>query len=196
MTWLAWKLSLKQAYPRVREIKLMNQPGPIPDSYWVTDNFLAGEYPGSRHKAEAREKLQAFLKAGINFFLDLTEKVERNVALKPYEDLLLEEAARSGRAVEYKRMPIRDVEVPTPALMTEILDTIDAALAAGKKVYIHCWGGVGRTGTVVGCYLVRHGMPGEEALHKIAELRKGTPDGWKTAPQTTAQRQMVLDWRK
>jgi protein-tyrosine phosphatase len=92
-------------------------------------------------------------------------------------------------------MPIRDVEVPTPAVMTEILDTLDAALAAGKKVYIHCWGGVGRTGTVVGCYLVRHGMPGEEAIRKIAELRKGTPDDWKTAPQTKAQRQMVLDWR-
>jgi atypical dual specificity phosphatase len=173
----------------------MDQPRPIPDSYWVTDNFLAGEYPGSRHEAEAREKLQAFQEAGITFFLDLTEKVERNVSLKSYEYLLIEEAAKSGRSVEYKRMPIRDVEVPTPAVMTEILDTLDAALAAGKKVYLHCWGGVGRTGTVVGCYLVRHGMPGEEAIRKIAELRKGTPDDWKTAPQTKAQRQMVLHWR-
>jgi protein-tyrosine phosphatase len=173
----------------------MDQPRPIPDSYWVNPNFLAGEYPGSRHEAEAREKLQAFQEAGITFFLDLTEKVERNVSLKSYEYLLIEEAAKSGRSVEYKRMPIRDVEVPTPAVMTEILDTLDAALAAGKKVYLHCWGGVGRTGTVVGCYLVRHGMPGEEAIRKIAELRKGTPDDWKTAPQTKAQRQMVLHWR-
>lgn len=173
----------------------MNQTRPIPDSYWVQANLLAGEYPGSRHEAEAREKLRAFLEAGINYFLDLTEKVERNVSLKPYETLLMEEAARLGRTVEYKRIPIRDVEVATLATMTEILDTLDTVLAAGKKVYLHCWGGVGRTGTVVGCYLVRHGMPGNEAIRRIAELRKGTPDEWKTAPQTETQRQMVLNWQ-
>ena len=31
-------------------------------------------------------------------------------------------------------------------------------------MYLHCWGGVGRTGTVVGCWLVRHGRTGDEAL--------------------------------
>ena len=172
----------------------MEQARPIPDSYWVSPDFLAGEYPGSRHEAEARQKLQALLGAGINFFLDLTEEVERNVSLKPYKQLLDEEAAKLGKKVEYRRIPIRDVDVATPEIMVEILDTIDAAIAAGKKVYIHCWGGIGRTGTVVGCYMVRHGMTGEAAIRKIAELRKGTPDEWKTAPQTQAQRNMIINW--
>jgi protein-tyrosine phosphatase len=108
--------------------------------------------------------------------------------------LLEDEAAQMGKAVEYRRIPIRDVDVPTPETMVEILDTIDGALSAGKKVYVHCWGGVGRTGTVVGCFLVRHGLSGEAAIRKIAELRKGTPDDWKTAPQTQAQRDMILNW--
>ena len=172
----------------------MNQARPIPDSYWVSPDFLAGEYPGSRQEAEAREKLQALLAAGIDFFVDLTEEVERNVSLKPYQKLLDEEAARLGKQVEYHRISIRDVEVPTPEVMEKILDTIDAALSAGHKVYIHCWGGIGRTGTVVGCYMVRHGLTGEAAIRKIAELRKGTPDEWKTAPQTRAQREMILNW--
>ncbi|MBN9392910.1 MAG: dual specificity protein phosphatase family protein [Chloroflexi bacterium] len=173
----------------------MTQARPIPDSYWVSPAFLAGEYPGSRHEAEARQKLQALLDAGITFFVDLTEEVERNVSLKPYNQLLDEEAARLGKQVEYRRISIRDIEVPTPETMATILDTIDGALAAGRKVYVHCWGGIGRTGTVVGCYMVRHGLSGEAAIKKIAELREGTPDAWKTAPQTQAQRDMILNWR-
>ncbi|MFZ5949388.1 MAG: fused DSP-PTPase phosphatase/NAD kinase-like protein [Candidatus Rifleibacteriota bacterium] len=30
-------------------------------------------------------------------------------------------------------------------------------MAAGKPVYVHCWGGLGRTGVVVGCWSRRHG---------------------------------------
>lgn len=172
----------------------MDKARPIPDSYWITPHFLAGEYPGSRHEAEARQKIDAFLEAGVNFFIDLTEEVERNVSLKPYQKLLMEEGQKSGHKVEYKRIPIRDVDVTTPETMTQILDTIDEALAADKTVYVHCWGGIGRTGTVVGCWLVRHGSTGEAAIQKIAELRKGTPDEWKTAPQTQAQRNMILNW--
>lgn len=172
----------------------MTQARPIPDSYWVSPDLLAGEYPGSRHEAEARQKIQALLAAGITFFVDLTEEVERNVSLKPYKQLLDEEAAKLGTHVEYRRLPIRDIEVPTPETMAAILDTIDKAQAQGRKVYVHCWGGIGRTGTVVGCFMVRQGMTGEAAIRKIAELREGTPDAWKTAPQTQAQRNMILNW--
>src|SRR3712207_6971239 len=48
--------------------------------------------------------------------------------------------------------------------------------AEGGLPYVHCWGGIGRTGTVVGCYLVEHGMDGEQAIAAIAEWRAGTPD--------------------
>ena len=86
------------------------------------------------------------------------------------------------------------METPTQEEMAGILDTIDAALDAGHTVYVHCYGGIGRTGTVIGCYLVRHGMSGEEALEEIAGLRQGTPDGWKRSPETEPQRQMVQNW--
>ncbi|MDP9378687.1 MAG: hypothetical protein M3Q29_00795 [Chloroflexota bacterium] len=158
---------------------------PIPDSYWLEPGtLLAGEYPGSRDEAKARAKVQALLDAGVTLFIDLTDDGDR---LKPYEHLL------GGRARRVN-LPIRDLNVPTPPKMRDILDSIDAALDAGDIVYFHCWGGVGRTGTVAGCYLVRHGMPGEEALQRIAELRRGTPDGWKRSPETPEQRRMVRDW--
>jgi protein-tyrosine phosphatase len=62
-------------------------------------------------------------------------------------------------------------------------------------VYVHCFGGIGRTGTVVGCYLVRHGADAETALAEIARRRQGTPDGYRRSPETNEQRQFVLTWR-
>jgi hypothetical protein len=166
---------------------------PIPDSYWVwAGRLLAGEYPGSKSDAAAREKLRRFLDAGVTFFLDLT--VEGESGLRPYAALLREEAAATGRSAIHRRMPIRDGGTPAPAEMTGILDTIDAALGDGHTVYVHCWGGIGRTGTVVGCYLVRHGLGGRQALAEIARLRQGTPDGDRQSPENDRQEQMVLDW--
>lgn len=164
---------------------------PIPDSYWlVPGKLLAGEYPGAKTKDEARHKLRSFLNAGVSFFLDLTEENER---LEPYAPLLLEE---SERPVEHKRMPIPDLGVPSTDLMREIQQVITSALAAGHTVYVHCWGGIGRTGTVIGCYMVEQEMSGIEALAEIRRLRRDTPDGWKKSPETHAQEDFVKSWRR
>jgi protein-tyrosine phosphatase len=86
------------------------------------------------------------------------------------------------------------MDTPTTDEMDNILETIDRALEASETVYVHCYGGIGRTGTVVGCYLARHGTPGDKALELIAHWREGTPDGWRTSPETRDQRAMVLNW--
>lgn len=171
----------------------MTQDRPIPDSYWVELGRLwAGEYPGSKDEAAAREKIRKLLEAGITLFLDLTDEYDH---LEPYRELLSEVASAGGRTVEHKAMPIRDYDVPTAKEMVRILDVIDAAIEAGEVVYVHCWGGIGRTGTVVGCYLVRHGRTPKEAIEEIARLRKGTPDGHRPAPQSRAQHEMVHRWQ-
>ena len=60
---------------------------------------------------------------------------------------------------------------------------------------MHCWGGVGRTGTVVGCWLVQEsGLSPDEAIAKIAEMRCDTPDGWKRLPETDEQRAFIQRW--
>ncbi len=166
---------------------------PIPNSYWVRPGqLLAGEYPMDWDNYMSRQKLRRLLQASVTFFLDLTQAGE--YGLQPYTPLLREEAADLGRAVKHQRMPIRDRGTPTQEEMVHILDTIDAVLAQGETVYVHCYGGIGRTGTVIGCYLVRHGMSGEEALAEIARLRQVTPVDWVTSPETRAQRQMVWGW--
>ncbi len=154
---------------------------PIPGIYWVRPGkLMAGPYPAIPQK-QAAGKLKWLLDNGVTFFVDLTEAGE----LTAYATLLPE-------GVQHKRMQIRDWSVPTSKHMTAILDTIDSAIDSGKTVYVHCWGGIGRTGTTVGCYMVRHGMEGQAALDEIIRLRGGK----RNSPETDEQRRMVREWQK
>lgn len=169
---------------------------PHDDCYWIRpDQLLAGEYPGHWDSTIARQKINKILDAGITVFIDLTGPADR---LKPYAPLLYEEAATRDISVEYHRLSITDMSIPSsPQEMAAILDRIDHALAAGQSVYFHCWGGVGRTGTVTGCYLVRHGLTGAEALQELARMWQTVAkcNTFPLSPQTTEQRDYILHWR-
>ncbi|MDQ3071571.1 MAG: dual specificity protein phosphatase family protein [Acidobacteriota bacterium] len=166
--------------------------GPIPDSYWVIENrFLAGEYPGAFDPDEARAKLERFLDHGVNLFIDFTEDWELNA----YAGLAKEQGDARQMRVAHERFPIRDVSIPTEEEMDAILARIKLALEAGHTCYVHCWGGVGRTGTVVGCWLVQEeGTSPENAIARIAQWRSDTPDGWKRSPETDEQRAFIERW--
>jgi predicted protein tyrosine phosphatase len=168
---------------------------PLADSYWVVAGLLlAGEYPGARNEAQARQKLDVLLDAGVRQFVDLTETGEYN--LVPYWPLVQQLAAARGLEVAHCRLAIPDMSIPSTRHMSTILDAIDGALAEGRPVYVHCFGGIGRTGTVVGCYFVRHGLDAERALAEIARRRADTPDGYRHSPETEDQRRMVQNWRE
>lgn len=159
---------------------------PTPESYWVDPGtLLAGKYPRALDSSAAHAKLDALLGAGVTLFVDLTENLE----LEPYADLL-------DGAARHVRMPIPDMDVPTVEQMRRTLDLVDRERTRGGVAYVHCWGGAGRTGTVVGCWLVRHGLGGGEALARIAALRAPSPALWLDSPQTEAQRSMVVSWRE
>jgi len=88
------------------------------------------------------------------------------------------------------RLPVRDFTVPSEEQIRFALDLIDSELQAGGIVYVHCWAGCGRTGVVVGCWLVRHGAEPGVALQRIAEARGPG------CPQTLEQRLAVLGWER
>ncbi len=176
--------------------------------YWLVPGELAaGVYPGSTDPGQVREKLRRLVGQGVRTFVDLTEpgEVTQLGPLVPYEGVLQEVAEETGVAVERLSFPIRDTEAPSPETMVRILDAMDERVAAGSPLYVHCLGGRGRTGVVLGCFLVRHapGLLGTDdpvsaprlALTRIVQEREAQrmPDA-ENSPQTECQLKMVRSW--
>jgi protein-tyrosine phosphatase len=154
--------------------------------------LIAGAYPAAKYNDDqTRQRLYKLLAAGVTSFVDLTYIGE----LPPYEDLLHEQAEITETEVNYQRLSIEDMGLPTPEQMKSILDAIDTEINQGRIVYVHCYAGIGRTGTVIGCYLARNGMQGAEALNTIARLRVDIPNGWSRSPETDEQFEFVLNWQ-
>ena len=175
--------------------------------YWVVPGRLAaGPYPGARDRVGCEKKLRELLSHGVRSFVDLTEpgEVSRLGLLASYDEALSQVAQDADGGTAYRRFAVADLSVPTPLTMLQVLDHLDAEVAAGRPVYVHCLGGKGRTGTVVGCYLLRHAArllrPGEpvsprSALEHLVRLRaiQGVPDPW-GSPQTICQFAFVQSW--
>ena len=156
-------------------------------AYWVEPGrLLAGEYPGHPNAETARRRIDLLADHGIRTFVDLTTPAD---GLEPYEAVLAAVAADRGIDLVRAPHPIPDLGVVDRAGYDAILATITASDGA----YVHCWGGVGRTGTVVGCLLVDGGLTAEEALVELAELRAGTGKADRPSPETEVQREVIRD---
>ena len=156
---------------------------------WWADPVLAGEYPGHPDPARADLKLQVLLDAGVRTFVDLTTPYD---GLEPYGERVLALAEGRGLVVAHLRFPIPDMGVIDRSGYDLILQAIGAA-APGGLVYVHCWGGIGRTGTVVGCLLVDAGATGQEALDAIEVARAHTAKARRPSPETARQRRVIQD---
>ena len=153
---------------------------------------MAGCFPGHVDPRLADRQLSDLLATGLRTFVDLMDEDPRFGA-PPYAPRLEALAAERGAEVTVLRFAVSDNDVPSRALLARILDAIDAAIAAARPVYLHCWGGRGRAGTVVGAWLLRHGRATPESfVEEISRLRAGAPG---TSPETDEQIAFVRDLR-
>jgi protein tyrosine phosphatase len=174
---------------------------PYERSYWVLPNkLLAGEIPSSKTESRKIEKINNLLDCNIDVIINLMEEVEKNFSdelLEDYSITLLKEADKKNKKIEVFRYAIEDMNIPTESFMVEILNRIDEQIALGKRVYVHCWGGVGRTGTVIGCYLIRHGFVEQKnVIETINYLKRTTNIAHRSSPETKEQCQFVLNWSR
>jgi ADP-ribosylglycohydrolase len=167
---------------------------PLANSFWISPRLLAGEYPGADTAAATQARLDKLIGAGITYFIDLTLPGE----LPPYDHLLPPARADDGRYVIYVRKAIRDHGVPhESAAMQDTLDYLGRALEVGHRVYVHGRAGIGRTNTVIGCWLRRGGLSGPAALERLNALWQASVRvaQWPHVPETEDQKRYVLEWR-
>ena len=143
---------------------------PEPPFHEVAPGVVLGRRPTRRD----REQFRAL---GVSAVLDLTAELPASAAL-------------SG-AERYRTLPVLDAEPPSPAQLADAVRWIDAALAEGRKVLVHCALGHGRSATVVAAWRLAHGAPGD-ALDVEATLRRTRPGVRFTPPQHLA----LEAWRR
>ncbi len=160
---------------------------PLPpfQSYWVKETrWLAGIHP-CKYPDMTRSVLNSLAELKIDVFIDVSagEKPSYIEHLKP--------------GIECHAFPIPSMGVPVhPGHMRRILDQIDKVLKNNRSLYLHCRSGRGRTGTVIGCWLVRHGLTGEAALDQLREVwshSRAARNG-EQIPETLEQETYIREW--
>ncbi|MCC6545553.1 dual specificity protein phosphatase family protein [Candidatus Sumerlaeota bacterium] len=140
---------------------------------FVIDGVLAGcampglQGPLSGDLAEARKK-------GVVGVVSLTQR-----AFFP--------AVVQESGIRYLHLPVEDFTAPTPEQMQQFTTFVDQVRAEGGAVMVHCFAGVGRTGTMLAAYLVKEGMTAQQAIDRVRELRPGSIE-------THQQEDAVADW--
>ena len=176
----------------------MSSPLPFRYSYWAEPGkILAGCCPGSAEGYMLPEQLGALIDAGVTLIVNLMEKSETElmgVFMDSYELMLPGVAEARGKTIRVERFPIVDRSIPTVEEMKRILGRIRKELADGGAVYVHCLGGIGRTGTVIGCYFVEQGEA--DPLGRLKKLTEPESDYFWPTPQTQEQRNFVLKWKE
>jgi protein-tyrosine phosphatase len=151
--------------------------------------FLPGKhgpstlYPGRVYRRDLSADLAALADAGVTALLLLVEDHE----LARWGDpQIVDRGIAAGVHVE--RRPIPDGAAPASAeAMHDMLAWLNDARRSGN-VAIACMGGVGRTGTVAACQLIRDGWKADDAIEEVRRVRHPT------AVETQAQVTFVQGW--
>ena len=136
---------------------------------WVAPGLVGCAYP------RTDRALAALSASGVRLLVNLHER--------PHDPARL--ARHDLREVH---LPVRDFAAPSTEQIERSLDAVLETLAAGEAAAVHCGGGLGRTGTVLACYLASSdGIGAEEAIQRVRAMRPGSVE-------TPAQLAAIHTW--
>jgi protein tyrosine/serine phosphatase len=166
---------------------------PFSKCWWVTDQLLAGPAFFAGSELATMENVEALEAAGIRTVISLVGMGEFN----PDED----ECERIGweivpRFQWYQGFVFPNGTAPDRDTMKTMLQWIDVGILGGGKVFVHCASGRGRSGTVVGCWLARHGVAQGQGVLEHLEALRTAANLPLPCPETEEQRDFVRRWRK
>ncbi len=148
------------------------------DVWWIDEPWLLGS---SNPTTDDLKKLRV---EGFNMIVSLLEEDLQ----APHYD-----AATVG-AMGYKRrnIPVQDFHPPKLRQLAEFVDLL-ARQPEGTKIIVHCYAGVGRTGTFGAAYWIARGLSVDEALKKIRNAR---PQAVETVEQHDALEEFARTRRR
>lgn len=163
-------------------------------NFVLPGRLLAGSYPGGRYEPEHTEKIGALIEAGVDTFVCLQQTKEL-ARFTPYPQIarrLAEQQAPSRLPLQMLQCEIPDGHVTSTENLTVAVAAVAEKLQEGRTVYVHCWGGHGRTGTLLVAFLVKvYGITTEQAKQYFMETHSqrrvrggGGPGHW---PHSQAQ---------
>ncbi len=152
------------------------------DIYWLDGSWPGKLAVGPRPRGGdwLKDDIAAWKRANVDAVLSLlTPDEEKDLDLRGEAG----EARRQG--MDFSSFPIPDRQIPrSETRWSEVLDGVARDLSRGKNVLVHCRQGIGRSGLVAACLLVKKGMSPGAAIESVSAVR-GMP-----VPETEEQR----DW--
>ena len=133
----------------------------LPNFHWIIEGVLAGmARPGSSFKDPIQD-LAELSRLGFSVLVTLTET-----------PLPLDVVMRSGLAPVH--IPIDDFAAPAIEQGEKLCALVDRMAAGKRPVAMHCYAGLGRTGTMAAAYLMhREGIGAGDAVRRVREIERG-----------------------